>query len=190
MTCIVGLVHKKVVYIGSDCLGSSADIQIPRIDAKIFKLCDRNDALIGFAGSYRVGQLLQYAKCLITPKVPCTHKGIVTKTLPKIYDIFDNAGLIKKNKLMSGEDSFLLAYKSKLFQIDVDFQVAESLRQYDAIGSGSSFALGSLYSTEGMQDPIQRVYLALKSASVFGVSIGPPFHIINTKDNTEMVFEI
>lgn len=191
MTCIVGLVAKKRVYLGCDSCGSDEISKIQRSDSKIFRVCGNPKALIGFAGSFRTGQVLQYSERLIEPKALCNHKYIVTKFVPRMLDIFDKKGLIKRDESEQiSVDPLLLAYKNKLFKIDTDCQVAESLCGYDAIGGGSDFALGSMASTEGLiDDPIQRVYLALKASAKFGVGITEPFHIYDTLTDKETVFE-
>lgn len=191
MTCIVGLVEKKRVYIGADSFGSNETCQISRADQKIFRVSGKHDALIGFTGSFRMGQILQYSKGLIGVKAPCTHKYMVTKFIPNVIDIFDKNGLIQKGDLSQYPiEPFLLAFKNKLFQIDSDFQVAESLCGYDAVGSGAVYALGSLASTGEFDiDPVQRVYLAIKASAKFGVGIGAPFHVYDTLSDKETIFE-
>ena len=191
MSCIVGLVDKKNVYVGCDSFGSTVNCQVQRIDQKIFRVMGKTDAVIGFAGSFRMGQILQYTKGLLDVNAQCTHKYMVTKFIPRVIEIFDKSGFIKRDDegTVTG-DTFLLAYRTKLFQIDNDFQVAESLCGYDAIGSGYEYALGSLSSTENLKvPPVQRVYLALKAASKFGVGIGAPFHVLCTSTDKEIIFE-
>lgn len=191
MSCIIGLVDKKKVYIGCDSFGSTVNCQVQRIDQKIFRVMGKSDAIIGFAGSFRMGQILQYSKGLLDVNAQCTHKYMVTKFIPRVIEIFDKSGFIKRDEEGSVTgDAFLLAYRTKLFQIDNDFQVAESLCGYDAIGSGYEYALGSLSSTENLSiSPVQRVYLALKAASKFGVGIGAPFHVLCTSTDKEIIFE-
>ena len=103
--------------------------------------------------------------------------------IPKVIKLFDN----KTEEL---ECPFLLAFKNRLFQVDSDFQLAESATGYDSVGSGAPFALGSLYSTDklGMK-PEDRLYWALKSAETHGRGVGAPFHILNTANNIERIYE-
>jgi len=191
MTCIVGLVSKKRVYLGCDSCGSDESSKIQRSDSKIFRVLGNSKALIGFAGSFRMGQVLQYSEKLIESKALCNHKYIVTKFIPRILDIFDKNGLIKRDESEQiSIEPLLLAYKSKLFQIDTDCQVAESLCGYDAIGSGADYALGSMATTDEFDiEPIQRIYLALKASAKFGVGISGPFHVYDTSTEKETVFE-
>jgi ATP-dependent protease HslVU (ClpYQ) peptidase subunit len=190
MSCIAGVVHKNSVYLGCDSIGSDGDCQIARQDSKIFRLQGRPDVLLAFAGSFRAGQLLNYCN-LIPPKMVINHKNLVTKIIPKIISVFEKGGVLKADE--GGEkrgDQFLLAHQNKLFEIDCDFQVGESRCGYQAIGSGYAYALGSLFTTRELSVPPQeRIYMALKSASVFGVGIGPPFRVWKTGSKQEWAYE-
>ena len=58
MTCIVGLVHNGIVYIGGDSAAITIDgVQFLRSDPKVFI---KEDFLIGFTSSYRMGQLIRF----------------------------------------------------------------------------------------------------------------------------------
>ena len=58
MTCIVGLVHEGVVYIGGDSAGVARLSLTVRADEKVFR---NSDFLMGFTTSFRMGQLLRYS---------------------------------------------------------------------------------------------------------------------------------
>ena len=57
MTCIVGLVHEGVVYIGGDSAGVAGLSLVVRADEKVLR---NGDFLMGFTTSFRMGQLLRY----------------------------------------------------------------------------------------------------------------------------------
>lgn len=189
MTCIVGLVHDGVTYIGADSLGSNGYSKTVREDKKLFKLKDTNHAIIGATSSYRMIQLLMYAKDLIDkqdePNID--HEYIVTKFIPNVINLFENGGY---NRIHSGEKeggTFLFAYKDSLYKIEDDYQVAISSNKYDACGSGEYYALGSLYTTDKSNlTPQNRIIKALESAEKFSVGVQRPFYIINT-DNNETI---
>jgi hypothetical protein len=81
----------------------------------------------------------------------------------------------------NGEESggqFLIGYKGNLFKIHNDYQIGISINNYEAIGCGEQFCLGSLYSTENMNLSIEeRIILALKSAEQFHAAVHCPFII-------------
>jgi len=186
MTCIVGLVHDGVTYIGADSLSSNSYMKTLRKDKKVFKLKDTPNAIVGFTSSYRMGQLLMYATGLIDPRDEpnIDHKYIVTKFIPNVIKLFENGGFSRNRSGEKEGGVFLLGYKDKLFRIDSDYQVEESFDSYNACGSGETYALGSLMATENMNlNPHDRIRLALQAATKFAVGVEPPFYIINTNDN-------
>lgn len=197
MTCIVGLVHDGVTYIGGDSLGSNGFSSTVRKDEKVFPMKDIDNALIGFTTSYRMGQLLMYARGLANKRDihdlasgTLDHEYLVTKFIPNVQKVFEDGGFSKNLNGEKRGGKFLLAHKDRLFSINNDFQVGESYDNFDACGSGEDFALGSLHSSSNLGiDPIERVYMALKAASHFSVGVAPPFLILNTKDDTRRLYK-
>ena len=187
MTCIVGLVHDGVTYIGGDSLGSNGYSGTVRKDMKVFHLKDVANTVLGYTSSFRMGQLLMYAKGLIDPRdirdKKLDHEYLVTEFIPNVQKLFETGGYSKNNNGEKRGGEFLFAHKDRLFKIEGDFQVGESVDNYDACGSGEMFALGSLHTTaESSIAPIERVRMALQAATKFSVGVQPPFYIGNTKD--------
>jgi ATP-dependent protease HslVU (ClpYQ) peptidase subunit len=185
MTCIVGLVYEGVTYIGGDSLGSNTYSKTVRADRKVFRLKDSDKAVLGFTTSYRMGQLLMYAKGLIDSRDEpnIDHEYLVTKFIPNIINLFENGGYSRNNSGEKSGGTFLLGYNDKLYTIYNDYQVAESVDGYVACGCGEDFALGSLHSTEGLNlTPEERIHIALKSASKFSTGVQAPYYIINTSN--------
>ena len=192
MTCIVGLVDNGVTYIGADSLGSNGHSKMVRKDRKIFKMRDTDKAVLGYTTSFRMGQLLMYANGLIEKNefIEVNHRYLVTTFIPKVIDLFDSNdyGGSKNDGKYGG--TFLLGYKDKLYKICDDYQVAESLLQYDACGCGEEFALGSLHSTANLQmSPQERVLQALRASSEFSTGVQAPYYIMNTANDEVLVFE-
>lgn len=186
MTCIVGLVHNGITYIGGDSLGSNGYSKTVRQDKKVFKLVDTDSAVLGYTSSFRMGQLLMYAGGLIDSRdePDIDHKYLVTKFIPNITQLFENGGY---NRNKSGEKeggTFLLGYKDSLYKISSDYQVGISSLDYDACGCGESYALGSLHSTEGTDlTPQERIFKALEAAQEFSCGVQAPFYILNTSND-------
>lgn len=74
------------------------------------------------------------------------------------------------------DSAMLVAYRSHLFAIYSDLQIHERGDDYDALGSGSWYALGSLYSTKGLA-PLERVMRALNAAAYHNNTCGEPFSV-------------
>lgn len=192
MTCVVGLVKDGVVYIGADSLGSNNLSKTVRNDKKVFKMKDTNKGVIGFAGSYRIGQLLMYSTGLIDSRDEpnIDHEYLVTKTIPKVSNILNQGGCEINNSGEKEGGVFLLGYNDKLYGVYSDYQVSESSYSYNAIGSGSLHAMGSLFSTEGLNmTPQERIVKALQSAQEFARGVQAPFYILNTKNDEVETYE-
>lgn len=185
MTCVVGLVHEGIVYIGADSLGSNGYTKTVRRDRKVFKLKDTPNAIIGYTDSFRMGQLLMYADGLIDKRdePEINHEYLVTKFIPNVIKLFEQNGYGKSEDGEKYGGTFLIGYKNKLYKVENDYQVGEPFNGFDACGSGEAFALGSLYTSEGIGlSPEERIISALRSASEFGTGVQPPFYIINTSN--------
>jgi ATP-dependent protease HslVU (ClpYQ) peptidase subunit len=171
MTCIVGIKDNGKVYIGGDSLGSSHYKKVIRVDQKIFI---KNDMIFGFTSSYRMGQILRYS--FVAPKQ--LHEDaddmeyLVNKFIPALIKCYDSHGYLTKKENVVIGGVFLLGYKTKLYKIESDFQVGESINEFDACGSGEDFALGSLYSTTAITDPESRIQTAINAAAEFSPGVG------------------
>lgn len=175
MTCIVGLQHDGKVTIGGDSAGVLGyDITV-RADSKVFTL---GPYVMGFAGSFRMGQLLHHT---FKPKPPTGNldRFMVAQFIPGLMDC------LKVGKWLYNENGrreggiFLVGVNGRLFCIEDDFQVGHGIDGYLAIGCGDNIALGSLHSTTG-QAPRARVKAALSAAAHHSAGVTPPF-VIKTK---------
>lgn len=165
MTVIAGLIDKGRVYIGGDSAAvSETDVQI-RADKKVFRA---GEYLIGFAGSWRFGQLLQYNFVPPSNRDPDPFAHMVRRIVPAIRSATNEAGEDDTAALLVGFDG-------RLYRIDTDYQVAEPLFGYDAIGEGAAYALGSLFG-DG-RPPALRVEFALAAAEEFCSSVRGPLYV-------------
>ncbi len=187
MTCIVGIECNGVVYLGGDSAGVDTDtIAIhTRLDEKVFR---NDDFVIGFTSSFRMGQILRYAF------VPPEHNikkddmaYLVTDFMDVVRAVFRDKGFISRSDDESNTTSseaggtFLLGYRGKLYIVDEDFQVGRVHDGFMAVGCGDSLALGSLFTTRGEKDPLQRLQKALEAAAHFSAGVRAPFNFIGTK---------
>lgn len=191
MTCIVGIVDKKtkITYIGGDSLGSTDSFKVVRKDRKVFKLKNSKNVCVGFTSSFRMGDILRYNSELSTPDEILTHETVVTKFVPRIIKVFSENGYQRNNSNVISGSTFLIAQEDRLFKVDSDYQVGEANDLYDACGCGYIAALASLNTTEKMNmSPIERLRLALQSATKYIPGVEPPFYIVNTKDDKVVKF--
>lgn len=196
MTCIVGFTDKEkgITYLGGDSLGSNGYSGMLNKQHKVFHAQDSKNIVMGYTSSFRMGQLLMFGEGLFDElslnKNNIDYKYLVTKFIPNLQKLFSNGGYERSNSGEKIAGEFLLGYKDNLFKIQSDYSILEANCNYDACGSGEDFALGSLRTTESMDlTPIERIHLALQSASTFAVGVAPPFYVINTNDNEIVEFK-
>ena len=178
MTCIVGIVDGNTVYIGGDSAGvSGLDITI-RKDKKVFT---NGEFVMGFTSSFRMGQVLQYD--FKPPKIRESEDDLmaymVRKFIPAVREAFRSAGYIKVENNQEGGGCFLVGVRGRLFQVDEDFQVGEDVCGYAAVGCGERFARGSLFTSNGLMTPHERLEKALQSAAEFSGGVAPPFNHVS-----------
>jgi 20S proteasome alpha/beta subunit len=182
MTCIVGIVAKDGVYMGCDSLASEPDSLNKYPIKGVFKVFHNGPFLMGACGSFRMCQILQHS--FKPPKKPKSMEDMefmTTKFVNEIRRCFLKRGF---GTIMKGESNlggnFLVGYNGRLYDVRDDFQINEWEWGYATAGSGSSFALGSLFMTES-NEPEERIIYALETAAHFNAGVAPPFHILYQK---------
>jgi len=174
VTCIVGLVHDGKVHIGGDSAASEGALLVVRKDPKVFTV---GSYLIGCTSSFRMLQLLAHA---FTPpewdRRRDLYAFLVTDFIDAVRDCFRAGGFMRRDSEVEAGGVFLVGVAGRLFEIEEDYQVGETLNGFAAIGCGREVALGSLYSTDG-KAPEARVLLALQAAEAFGTAVRGPFNM-------------
>lgn len=173
MTCIVGLVHEGNVYIGGDSAGvAGLDLTI-RADQKVWR---SGEFVYGFTTSFRMGQLLRY-KFDPPEQLPSqqTEEYMVGPFIDGVRRCLKDGGWLEAKNNQETGGRFLVGYRSRLFVIDSDFQVGETVDQFAAVGCGQAYAIGSLATSEGTAR--SRVKQALEVASRFSVGVRGPFTV-------------
>lgn len=178
MTCVAAIVYDNVVYMGADSAGvAGLDLTI-RADQKVFI---NGEFLIGFTSSFRMGQLLRYA--FKPPKYYEDEKDLyaymVTDFVNAVRTCLKDGGYAQKDKDEEIGGCFMVGVRGRLFQIESDYQVGESVQPYDAVGCGEAYAKGVLSVTHTV-DPEDRIKLALGSAEKFSAGVRGPFVVLKT----------
>lgn len=175
MTCVVGLVEDSVVWMGADSNAGREDTEI-RTDRKIFQ---RDEFLIGFTSSFRMGQLLKYRlECPERLKGQDPFEFMATTFVDACRKAFSDGGYLKKNDEEEVGGQFLVGYQERLYQVHSDFQVGEFAASFHSIGSGSRYALGALSALHvEPHPPAEKIHRALSAAADFSAYVRPPFHV-------------
>jgi hypothetical protein len=190
-TCIAALKTGNGVWMIGDSAGVDPQSLSIRIVSgkKVFLKTDSNGQEFGFGytSSFRMGQLIQYS--LTVPPVPA--KGdlqdyMCTTFVEALRTCLKDGGYTKISDNQETGGYFLVGTAGRIFEIQSDFQVCETVEDYAAVGCGDDLALGSLFSTqdnhldEAMQ-PWDRLRLALDAAAHFSAGVRPPFNLIEVK---------
>ena len=176
MTCIVGIVHEGRVWIGGDSAGVAGHSLTRRRDEKVFV---NGDFIMGFTNSFRMGQILAYT---FTP--PRFHPDedvyafMVTDFINSVRDCFKQGGYAEKYNEAERGGTFLVGFHGRLFYIDSDYQVGESLAGFDACGSGADIALGALYANR-RDTPKERILTALNAAETYNTCVCAPYRVLS-----------
>lgn len=208
MTCVIAYKDNNKVYIGADSLSSSQQTmeRIPRRDRKVFRLKDREDILIGFCGSYRMGQLLQsqpgllqYSEIQIDEESgepieevkeveDLDYDAMIEVFVPNVVELFKAADFAVNSEVGLLGGNFFVATKDRFFYVLGDFSVADIDADYFAIGCGGPYAIGALDVLKDNQKmPVTRkIEKALRVARNNAMGIDAPYLILNTLDNKEI----
>ena len=170
MSTVIGIVDNGKVWVGADSYATTPSGERRRVICE--KMFMNGPYLIAFIGSVRSGQVLK------------PHSFKAPKSIydfpDKMVEQFKQKGCLattSDSQTAVQEANFLIATPDgKLFEILLDFQMNE-IKDYTAIGSGSPFAIGSLYTTRDWGDPRRRMLAAFEVAGVYDMSTGPPYII-------------
>lgn len=187
MTCIVAIKQripgsdKDTVMMACDSAATANHNLTIRKDLKMGKC---GDFVVGFTSSYRMGQLLLHQ---FFPKGPNNYDDLEnymnTIFVEEVRMLFKTFGVTRVVESVEQGGEFLVAYKDRLFMIAGDFQVSESLQNFDAIGSGANLALGALHAVEkfspGSSSKV-KLTTALEAAESFNITVRRPFHFLET----------
>ena len=174
MSCVVGWEATDGVYMACDSASSNGwDIRVSMIP-KVFR---KGPLLVGFTGSWRMGQLLRY-QVDFGPVRGDALTYLNTTFIETVRTCFKDHGFSEVNNNQEEGGTFLVGLHGKLYWIDCDFQVNWFDDHYLAIGCGAQYALGALHATQGLNiSPTERLRLALRAAGHHSAFVREPFHV-------------
>ena len=173
MTCIIGLVDRGIVYMGADSMAANGwNARVTKLP-KVFK---RDDFLIGYTTSFRMGQLLQHRLVIPARGQEPVMDYMVCSFVESVRGCLKDNGYTKIEHNTEEGGQFLVGYGNRLFVIHSDFQVNEHAEGYDAIGCASSYVLGAMRALADLR-PKQRILDSLKIAAHFSSGVQRPFYV-------------
>ncbi len=183
MTWVAGFIENGQAFIGADSAGSMGTYIESRPNSKIFF---NGKYLFGCSGSFRGMQILRYD--FEPPPVPVDcmdiDRFIVTVWIKKLRECVRAAGYMSfTSGQEEGIESFLVAWRDRIWSIYPDFQIGHLNNDFYAVGSGTQVARGALYVLNRQKKrlrPVQRLTLALEAAAECDSAVRAPFTILNT----------
>lgn len=173
MTCIVALSDNNIVYMGgerghSDTHNIASSCQ-PKISV-------HGLYLFGYAGNTGMGQAVEHNFDFPAPKITNINKHMGSVFMPSLRSFFKD----KEIKIPDSEDDhagFIVGIKGHVYEIDTtDFQCVEY--NMISIGSGSSYAMGSLYSSSHLS-PAERIEISIQAAITYSPTCIGPIDILS-----------
>lgn len=178
MTCIVSVVKEGVVWMGCDSAVCDDDDNATIMRES--KITRRGDLLMGWAGSLRLGNLVQHVfdppvrkartpdmKYLAGPFVDSLHK-LMRDRAPRVEE--------------DSKDGFnlrmLIGYRGGLYFLDGELDICRSVDDFEACGSGAEIARGALFVTSKLA-PRTRLLRALSAAERHKTSVRRPFRVVS-----------
>ena len=178
MTTIIGIKKDNSVWIGADSIASNGHDKFTVANPKVFK---KDNMLIGYTTSFRIGQLLQYSVNTPTDDYGVSaHEYMVTRYIPEVIKCFE------ENKCLSTDDNnvsvggdFLVGYRGELFTVQSDFSVNQWLSNFAVVGHGTEYALGAMQILNKIDYlPDDKINMALEAVSNVSVFTVRPFHVM------------
>ncbi len=137
MSTVVGIVKDGKIWMGADSYATTADGERRRIMCK--KIFVNPPYLMGYIGSVRTGQVLSSREFEPPENVLDFPDCMIAQFKEKgcIFVQSDNQVLLQEGNILIGTAA------GELYEVLADFQINQ-VEDFTAIGSGSTFAVGSL----------------------------------------------
>jgi ATP-dependent protease HslVU (ClpYQ) peptidase subunit len=174
MTCIIGLEDKSGIYIAADKISSNGYITR---DTSIQKVFRKNEYVIAYTSSFRMGQLLQHVIELPLSPDAVTIEFMVRTFIESIRKGFKEYGYSKIDSNQEEGGRFIVGVKNSLFHIYDDYQVAQYIDGFTADGSGQYFALASMEALKNIE-PEERIRKSVQIAAKLCATVSPECEII------------
>lgn len=179
MTTVVAIAHHGHVYFGADT-AFTTDCQMTDPEGKLMTLPGL--IALGTANDKRAATVLRYA--FTPPPFPegGDEQAYMRFTFPEAVRSL-LARHIHVGVKYDAEYSALLAligWRGQLWQMHANYAMTQNTDGFDAIGSGSQFALGVLHALPDLP-PRERLERALLAASHFDGGTRAPFDYLTTQ---------
>jgi 20S proteasome alpha/beta subunit len=174
MTCIVAARQADKIYMAGDRGASESNLIMSLTSPKVWKY---GEYIFGYCGSMD-GDRMKYNFKPPTPKGDDLDKFMYTDFLIALRVFYENWWVDVSN---DSDFGLLIGIRGKIYEHNaVDMSLNQYMHDYVAMGSGSEYAYGSMYSTENLKDTRKRVLKAVSAAIKFSTSCQGPVDIVST----------
>jgi 20S proteasome alpha/beta subunit len=179
MTCVIGMI--KIgggVIFGADSEMSDGYEKSITADSKVFI---KKDVAFGMCGEMLFLQLLKYhLEIPMRPKDITDEEYIVKHLVANIKTTFkEQNGSLEINDRRHFYGSVLIGYRSKIYELQSNFQVIRTKERFVCIGSGGAHARASMLTSQRtVWTEKTRIRLALNVSSKCAVGVSGPFKIV------------
>lgn len=186
MSVVVAIKKNGKVLMGADSQvtsgGTRTSLSNPN-NYKIWKVRGVDNCLIGHVGNLRDACVLRGVNNLVR-EIDAIHEEVdfdyvVNRIAPMIMDILKERKYIKEDVSIM-DSRFIFAYKDKLYVIGNDTSVIE-IDDCVAIGSGESEAIGSLITSQDVEETRIRVIKAIRSSAAHDIYVDYPIILCDTE---------
>lgn len=178
MTCIVAIEKGNGFVIGTDSIAVDANNEVDIVDGPKWHIAE--DYVAAWCGSFEMIGLIQSTPIRKKKKTesPRQYANFIASTWRAVWR--------KTAGEKDIEGSALLVVGGRIFYVQHNFSVYRSAHGYASIGSASTCALGSLFSSI-LSTPYERAITALNAATMHTNSAAKPFHILECTDNKTVI---
>jgi ATP-dependent protease HslVU (ClpYQ) peptidase subunit len=157
MTVIAAIVQDGEVYIAGDRGASEGDIILALDKPKVWR---NGEYVFGYFGSLH-GEVVKIN--FIPPRPTGNIDKFMQTTFRKALREFYNEWDIPVSD--SNDFGLLIGVQGKIYEHNIgDMSITSYELPYLSLGSGSSYAIGSLYATQNYKDPKRRLKIAMECA--------------------------
>ncbi|MGD9210056.1 MAG: hypothetical protein PVI90_04740 [Desulfobacteraceae bacterium] len=183
MTVNIGLIENGEVYLGADTQ-ETGDFKFNNVIKvkRLIKEYPSSKVEMLLTGNGSAGPVKVIYECLELPEYEYESPYIymIKKFIPAVKKLLDNYDMLEsRNSIKKSKVNFIVAFMSKLFQIDSYWCVSE----YDHFitdGIGGSLALGAMeqsFKLSSDMEPYERIRQALDIACKYSIGCSGPYTI-------------
>ena len=166
MSCVVAITDGKHVWMGADSAVTDTSGEITELATK--KIVRRGGLMIGYTGDLRAYRVLKFGEGFPRRKKDEDAEHFVARFLEWLERVGNGDKL---------DNDLIVAVGGRLF-LSGGYSMCETQKPYQAIGSGSAYAIAVLeYEYADGEDPKQLILDALEVAARRSVGVRPPFYV-------------